>query len=129
MTPSLRSGIAGPIEFSGDFAFSNLNLNMIAGSGDNILIDFRFDPRAIRRHVVKNYSLDVIGRKHQDYFERLGTVWGDGWYAPHTMNGNRHLCVPVNSQEAPFPRTRDLTSSTPPAFLCRRPSSGAKRGA
>jgi hypothetical protein len=78
MTRAVRAGIAGLIEFNGDFAFSNLNSNMIAGSGDNILIDFRFDLRSVRRHVVKNYSLDVIRRRHQDYVERLGTPWGDG---------------------------------------------------
>ncbi len=39
------------------------------------------DPVKIRRHVLKNYSLDVIGRKYEAYFERLLTLWGDGWYA------------------------------------------------
>lgn len=38
------------------------------------------DPQAIRRHVVKNYSLDVIGAKYEAYFERLLTLWGKGWY-------------------------------------------------
>lgn len=39
------------------------------------------DRSAIRRHVVENYSLDVIGAKYEAYFERLSSLWTDGWYA------------------------------------------------
>lgn len=39
------------------------------------------DPFAIRKHAVNNYSLAVIGEKYERYFERLFTLWGDGWYA------------------------------------------------
>jgi len=38
------------------------------------------DPQRIRKHVEDNYSLDVIGRKYEDYFARLLTLWGKGWY-------------------------------------------------
>lgn len=39
------------------------------------------DAQMIRRRVVQNYSLDAVGRKYHDYFERLSSLWGDGWYA------------------------------------------------
>jgi glycosyltransferase involved in cell wall biosynthesis len=39
------------------------------------------DPATIRAHAVDNYSLDVIARKYEDYFQRLLTLWGNGWYA------------------------------------------------
>lgn len=39
------------------------------------------DPRVIRQHVVDHYSLDVIGARYEAYFERLQSLWGDGWYA------------------------------------------------
>jgi glycosyltransferase involved in cell wall biosynthesis len=38
------------------------------------------DPHQIRDRAVTLYSLDTIGRKYQAYFERLMTLWGDGWY-------------------------------------------------
>lgn len=38
------------------------------------------DPRVIRRHIVRNYSLPVIATKYQQYFERLDTLWEKGWY-------------------------------------------------
>lgn len=39
------------------------------------------DPARIRSHAVRNYSLPVIAAKYERYFERLLTLWGDGWYA------------------------------------------------
>jgi glycosyltransferase involved in cell wall biosynthesis len=39
------------------------------------------DPHTIRQHVVDNYSLEVIGRKYEAYFERLSLLWTGGWYA------------------------------------------------
>lgn len=37
-------------------------------------------PKVCRDHARKNYSLEVIGLKYQTYFERLLTLWDDGWY-------------------------------------------------
>lgn len=39
------------------------------------------DYEAIRAHAVNNYSTDVIKYKYEDYFKRLLTLYGDGWYA------------------------------------------------
>ena len=38
------------------------------------------DPHVIRDHAVNSYSLDVIGKKYEDYFVRLLHLWDDGWY-------------------------------------------------
>lgn len=38
-------------------------------------------PPAIRRHVVDHYGLAAVGAKYEAYFERLLTLWGEGWYA------------------------------------------------
>lgn len=37
-------------------------------------------PKLIRDHAYKNYSMEVIARKYEYYFERLLTLWGKGWY-------------------------------------------------
>jgi glycosyltransferase involved in cell wall biosynthesis len=37
--------------------------------------------RAIRKYAVGRYSLDAVAPQYQAYFERLSTLWGDGWYA------------------------------------------------
>lgn len=39
------------------------------------------DPQYIRDRVMRLYSLPVIAEQYERYFERLQTLWGDGWYA------------------------------------------------
>ena len=39
----------------------------------------KLDPALIRR-LNEKYSLDNIAKRYQDYFERLLTLWDDGWY-------------------------------------------------
>lgn len=34
----------------------------------------------IRSHALAHYSLDVVGKQYEQYFSRLLTLWGDGWY-------------------------------------------------
>jgi len=41
----------------------------------------KLNPKKIRKHAIKNYSLPVIAKKYEQYFERLSTLWGKGWYA------------------------------------------------
>jgi glycosyltransferase involved in cell wall biosynthesis len=43
-------------------------------------------PVDCRRHVVDNYSLEVIGAKYERYFERLSHLWKDGWYEGRTLD-------------------------------------------
>jgi len=38
------------------------------------------DCKVIRHWAEENYSMDVIGLRYQEYFERLLTLWGKGWY-------------------------------------------------
>jgi glycosyltransferase involved in cell wall biosynthesis len=39
------------------------------------------DPVKIRANAIKHYSLTSVGKRYEDYFQRLLTLWGDGWYA------------------------------------------------
>lgn len=39
------------------------------------------DPSFIRQAAQMRYSLPVIAEKYERYFERLSTLWGDGWGA------------------------------------------------
>lgn len=41
----------------------------------------KLSPQAIRHNALSLYSLDVVGKRYEDYFQRLLTLWGDGWYA------------------------------------------------
>ena len=36
--------------------------------------------KAIRERAVSLYSVDVIAKQYEYYFQRLLTLWGDGWY-------------------------------------------------
>jgi glycosyltransferase involved in cell wall biosynthesis len=38
------------------------------------------DPYTCHVHARDNYSLEVIGKKYEDHFKRLLTLWGNGWY-------------------------------------------------
>ncbi len=38
------------------------------------------DRRAIRSYALDRFSIDVIGAQYEAYFDRLLTLWGDGWY-------------------------------------------------
>jgi glycosyltransferase involved in cell wall biosynthesis len=38
------------------------------------------DPVAIHKRAVALYSLDAIAPQYEQYFARLLTLWGDGWY-------------------------------------------------
>ena len=38
------------------------------------------DPHVIRDRAVAKYSLEVIGKKYEEYFTRLLHLWEDGWY-------------------------------------------------
>ena len=40
----------------------------------------KLSSRFIREHAISRYSLEVVGQKYQTYFERLLTLWGEGWY-------------------------------------------------
>lgn len=40
----------------------------------------QLDRSAIRAQTIKKYNLDTIGLQYQSYFERLLTLWNDGWY-------------------------------------------------
>lgn len=37
------------------------------------------DPAYIRQYAIDSFSLDVIGAKYERYFQRLSTLWGEGW--------------------------------------------------
>lgn len=38
------------------------------------------DNSAIRAYAREKYSLEAIGERYEQYFNRLLTLWGDGWY-------------------------------------------------
>lgn len=47
----------------------------------------KLSPAVIRSHAIANYSLWVIGKKYEQYFERLLHLWGKGWYEGREFGG------------------------------------------
>lgn len=47
----------------------------------------RLDPHYIRQRAVNKYSLSTVGKMYEDYFARLLTLWGEGWYEGRTFGG------------------------------------------
>lgn len=72
-------------------AFTETNIHGVTGFRCRSFQEFvdaannvgSLDYRAIREHARKTYSYDAIGQKYEQYFERLLTLWGDGWYTKH----------------------------------------------
>lgn len=70
-------------------AFSENNINGVTGFRCRMFEDFiravdavdSLDYGYIGAYARNNFSLDVIGRRYEDYFRRLTTLWGQGWYA------------------------------------------------
>lgn len=70
-------------------AFTETNVNGLTGYRCRTFGEFlraaeevkRLDPAVIRAHAISRYSLDVIGAQYEAYFDRLATLWGEGWYA------------------------------------------------
>jgi len=50
------------------------------------------DRHYIRQRAVSRYSLEAVAPMYEDYFARLSTLWGSGFYegvtAPHTMSAH-----------------------------------------
>lgn len=72
-------------------AFSETNLHGVTGFRcrtfqefcDAVLMVGQLSPAKIRRLAEKRYSFETVGRQYERYFERLLTLWGDGWYTKH----------------------------------------------
>jgi len=45
------------------------------------------DKYEIRNRAVREYSLDIIGKKYEDYFVRLQHLWDKGWYEGREIGG------------------------------------------
>lgn len=69
-------------------AFTETVVNGVSGFRCRTLKDFieaaekakYLDRSLVRQHAVSNYSLEVIGKKYDEYFRTLLTLWEDGWY-------------------------------------------------
>jgi glycosyltransferase involved in cell wall biosynthesis len=40
----------------------------------------KLDPKLIHQWAKNNYSLEAVGFKYEQYFKRLYSIWGKGWY-------------------------------------------------
>lgn len=80
-------------------AFTETNINGFTGYRCRTLQDFieaaenvkTLDRAKIRQHAIDNYSLDVIGKRYEDYFTRLSTLWDGGWYQLAEKAGNESI--------------------------------------
>lgn len=69
-------------------AFTETNINGFTGFRCRTLQEFMdaaenvktLDRAEIRKHAINNYSLEVIAKRYEDYFNTLSTLWDDGWY-------------------------------------------------
>jgi glycosyltransferase involved in cell wall biosynthesis len=70
-------------------AFTETVVNGFNGQRCRTLKDFMeavekcksLDRKKIHRHAVETYGLPSVALRYEDYFSRLLTLWGDGWYS------------------------------------------------
>lgn len=70
-------------------AFTETNHHRVTGFRCRTMSDFitaldrvaYLDRQTIRDHAMNNYALGPVGNKYEEYFERLTTLWGEGFYA------------------------------------------------
>jgi glycosyltransferase involved in cell wall biosynthesis len=75
-------------------AFTETNINGVTGYRCHTLSDFvraaedvkLLNRTAIRKQATEKYSLEAIAPKYQDYFNKLLTLWDDGWYEMGDVN-------------------------------------------
>lgn len=86
---AVEAQLCGTPVITSDYgAFPETVVHGVTGFRCNTLADYveaigkvdQLDPAAIRRHAMQ-YSLDAIAPQYEAWFERLSTLWGDGWYA------------------------------------------------
>jgi glycosyltransferase involved in cell wall biosynthesis len=78
-------------------AFTENNIDGVTGFRCRTLDEFikaaekvkTLDRAAIRNHSVSTYSLDVIAKKYEQYFQRLLTLWDKGWYTVENNNNEK----------------------------------------
>jgi glycosyltransferase involved in cell wall biosynthesis len=78
-------------------AFTETNINGFTGYRCHTLADFMkaaedvktLDRAAIRKHATEHYSLDAVALQYETYFERLLTLWDDGWYHLETEKATK----------------------------------------
>ena len=78
-------------------AFTDTNIHGITGFRCRSLADFikaaedvkDLDRDFIRKQAIEKYSLKAIAPKYQDYFERLLTLWENGWYQLSTEKADK----------------------------------------
>jgi glycosyltransferase involved in cell wall biosynthesis len=78
-------------------AFVETNINGVTGYRCRTLADFvraaedvkSLDRAAIRQQAIEKYSLATVGKMYEEYFERLLTLWDDGWYQLETEKATK----------------------------------------
>ena len=76
-------------------AFTETNINGLTGYRCRSFQEFcdatekvkSLNPAQIWRRAVDIYSLDVTAQKYDKYFNKLLTLWGDGWYSYKSKDG------------------------------------------
>lgn len=69
-------------------AFPEINVQGVTGYRCRTFAEFMsaaemvksLDPKAIRQYAIDKYSMATVGEMYERYFQRLLTLWGDGWY-------------------------------------------------
>ncbi|MCU1642232.1 MAG: hypothetical protein JWN03_2507 [Nocardia sp.] len=68
-TETVQQGVQG---------FRCRNLREFCDAADTV---DKLDYQGIRDYAISKFSTDVVAPQYEAYFERLQTLWGEGWYA------------------------------------------------
>ena len=76
-------------------AFTETNINGLTGYRCRSFQEFcdatedvkKLNPAVIRQRAIDNYSLEITSQKYDKYFNKLLTLWDDGWYSYKSKSG------------------------------------------
>lgn len=89
-TVSIEAMACGTPVISTDWgAFTETNINGLTGYRCRTFKEFcdaldsasQLNHREIREYAISKFSMDIVGRQYEEYFKRLSTLWGKGWYS------------------------------------------------
>jgi glycosyltransferase involved in cell wall biosynthesis len=58
----------------------------------------QFDPTYISQQAASLYSMDAVKYRYQEYFEMLGDLWDEGWYARRIERQRIQLVMPSSGK-------------------------------
>lgn len=80
-TPVISTDWGAPVEIN-EIGISGLRFGTLREGVEAVEKVSELTPKVIRNYALRKYSLKAVAPKYRRWFDKLSTLWGEGWYAP-----------------------------------------------